>query len=336
MQEVKDLLQLLRNPRNIVVTSHRNPDGDAIGSSLALKFVLEKRFHNVKIVLPSEYPYDVAWLEGIDDILIYDRDQTKATDAIAGADVVFSLDYNSLSRVDKVGEAIAVSGANIVLIDHHLYPENFADISISDYEISSTCELVYEVCKSAGWVNDLTVPALEALLVGIITDTGSFKYSFSPKTLVNTSEIIRLGGDMAYVQDKLFNHMPEKSLRLLGHCLSRRMVIYPDKKAGLIYLSKKDYIDFNIQRGDTEGIVNHLLALDVVNVAAFITEQPTIIKISLRSKGTFSVQQMASEYFKGGGHKNASGGSYYGSLKSAISRFEEAIEKYKEEIIHSY
>lgn len=143
--------------------------------------------------------------------------------------------------MDKVGEAIAASGARIVLIDHHLYPENFADISISDYEVSSTCELVYEVCKTLGWVNDLTVQALEALLVGIITDTGSFKYSFSPKTLVNTSEIIRLGGDMVYVQDKLFNHLPEKSLRLLGHCLSKRMVIYPDKKAGLIFCLKRLY-----------------------------------------------------------------------------------------------
>ncbi|MBK9397201.1 MAG: hypothetical protein IPN55_08210 [Saprospiraceae bacterium] len=182
----------------------------------------------------------------------------------------------------------------------------------------------------------ITIHGLEALLVGMITDTGSFKYSISPNTFKNAGEIISQGGDIAHVQDMLYNHMPEKSLRLLGHCLSNRMNIYPDRKAGLIYLSKKDYMDFNIQRGDTEGIVNYLLRLDIVNIAGFISEQPSIVKVSLRSKGDFSVEKMAKEYFRGGGHKNASGGALYSSLKTVISTFEEATEKYKTEIINSY
>lgn len=336
MKEIQDLLNILHKPRNVVITSHRNPDGDAIGSSLALKSVLETRFHNVRIVLPSEFPEDVAWMQGIDQIVIYDREQEKAIDYVSNAEIIFCLDFNSLERVDKVGDAIKASQAKKVMIDHHLFPDGFADIIISRPGISSTCELLYDVFKQAGWLSSLSIHAFEALLVGLVTDTGSFKYGVSADTFRITGEIVAQGGDIVYVQDRLFNHLPEKSLKLLGHCLSSRMIIYPDKKAGLIYLTKKDYMDFNIQRGDTEGIVNYLLRLDVVNVAGFISEQPSIVKISLRSKGDFSVEQMAKEYFRGGGHKNASGGALYGSLKNVISTFEEAIEKNKEEIIRSY
>ncbi|MCO6461471.1 MAG: DHH family phosphoesterase [Saprospiraceae bacterium] len=337
MQEVKDLLQLLGEPCNVVITSHRNPDGDAVGSCLALKYILEKKFFNVKVALPSEFPDVLAWMTDADDILVYDREKERVIEAIEKADIVFCLDFNTLSRIDKMGEAIAASSAKIVMIDHHLYPDNFAHILISDPEgVSSTCELLFVVFKEAGWLNILPSESLDALLVGLITDTGSFKFSIRTKTLSHASEIVALGGDIEKVQDRLNNHQSEKWLKLLGHCLSKRMIIYPEKKAGLIYLTKKDYIDFNILRGDTEGIVNYLLQLDVVHVAGFITEQPTIIKVSLRSKGNFSVQQMASEYYKGGGHKNASGGSFYGSLKQAISLFEEAIDKYKVEIIQSY
>ena len=337
MQEVKDLLQILNQPKNVVITSHRNPDGDAVGSSLALRHVLEKKFHSVTVALPSEFPEVLSFLKGTEDILIYDIDKEGVLNAIENADVVFCLDYNSLDRVDKMGEAIAASKAKIVLIDHHLYPDSFAHITISEpEEVRSTCELMYKVFKEADWLSALNVDTLDSLLVGIITDTCSFKFSLNAMTLLHTSEIVAQGGDIKYVQDRLNNHEQEKWLKLLGHCLSNRMIIYPDLKSGLIYLSKKDYLDFNIQRGDTEGIVNYLLRLDTVNVAGFITEQPNIVKISLRSKGDFSVQQMASEYYKGGGHRNASGGAIYSSLKHAIALFEEAIEKNKEEILKSY
>lgn len=336
MKEIQDLVSFLHNPKNIVITSHRNPDGDAIGSSLALKSVLDTKFHNARIVVPSDFPDDLAWLKGADEITVYDREQEKAIELINNAEIVFCLDYNSLERVDKIGEAIRHCNAKKIVIDHHLFPDGFADILISKPEISSTCELLYEVFKEAGWLSSLSIAGMEALLVGIITDTGSFKYSVSKDTFKNTGEIIAQGGDIEYVQDQLYNHLPEKSLKLLGHCLSNRMIIYPEHRAGLIYLSKKDYMDFNIQRGDTEGIVNYLLRLDVVNVAGFISEQPNIVKISLRSKGDFSVEQMSKEYFRGGGHKNASGGALYSSLKTVISTFEEAIEKNKNEIINSY
>ncbi len=336
MKEIQDLINCLNVPKNVVITSHRNPDGDAIGSCLALKSVLKTFLHDVNVVVPSDFPDDLVWLHGANEIYVYDREQEKSIELINSAEIIFCLDYNALERVDKIGDAIRLSNASKILIDHHLYPDGFADILISEPEMSSTCELLYEVFKEAGWLSAITIHGLEALLVGMITDTGSFKYSISKNTFKNAGEIISQGGDIAYVQDMLFNHMPEKSLRLLGHCLSNRMNIYPDRKAGLIYLSKKDYMDFNIQRGDTEGIVNYLLRLDIVNVAGFISEQPSIVKVSLRSKGDFSVEKMAKEYFRGGGHKNASGGALYSSLKTVISTFEEATEKYKTEIINSY
>lgn len=336
MHTAHDILKYLERPKNVLITSHRNPDGDAVGSCLALRSALLTKFHTVRIVLPSEFPDDLNWMEGADEIVIYDKTPEQALDYVKMSELVFCLDFNSLERIDKVGDAIRNSAMPAVMIDHHLYPESFAEVAISRPEMSSTCELLYEVFKELGWAHDLKIPCLEALLTGIITDTGSFKYNVNPDTFANVSKLTAMGGDIAFVQDQLFNHLKEKNLRLLGHCLYNRMTLIPDSKAGYIYLSKQDYIDFNILRGDTEGIVNHLLRLHDVYVAAFITEQPNIVKISLRSKGNFSVEKMSKEYFRGGGHKNASGGAINGSLRKAIDLFTDAVEKYKQEIINSY
>lgn len=335
MVELQKIADLLSSPRNVVILSHRNPDGDAVGSSLALLHLLKPMFHNSKIILPSEFPVTLEFLVGSKDILIYDLDPAKATEVIHQADLAFCLDFNSLGRIDKVGEELAKRNIPIVMIDHHLYPENFADVAISEPEKSSTCELLYEVSKSLGYKKYFSKEYLECILTGIITDTGSFKYGFQNTTFSNVSEMISLGADLEYVQDGVNNHEMEKTLVLLGHCLHNRMKIYPEWNLGLIYLPRKDYIDYNIQRGETEGIVNQLLRLDVVHVACLITEQPNIIKISLRSKGNFSVEKLAKEYFNGGGHKNAAGGYMHGSLNAAIERLKEAVIQNQTEIINS-
>ena len=285
MENINELRHLLQQPRNIVITSHRNPDGDAIGSSLALYHFLRKYDHQVQVVFPSEYPDFVAWLPGAPQILIYDNDPQRSTEAVQAADLIFCLDFNSLDRIDKLGEAIAPLDTTKVLIDHHLDPDYFADYMLWRVGASSTSELIYDFMEQLEALEHLDASIGECLFTGILTDTGSFKYSTSPRLFRVVADLLELGIDDTKIQDLVFNSMREKHLRLLGHCLKNRMEIIPEYRTGIISLTRKDYEYFDIQRGDTEGIVNYLLKIKGIKMAAFITEQPTIVKISLRSKG---------------------------------------------------
>ena len=333
MENLKELKALLSVPKNIVVTSHRNPDGDAIGSSLGLYLYLNKLGHTVRIVFPSEYPDFVAWMPDAEKIVIYDLDPEVSEELSKNADLIFCLDYNSLDRIDKLGEYIqTLEDTPLIMIDHHLYPDLPAEYQISEPSASSTSELVFDFIKMMDHVQHIDVPIAECLFAGILTDTGSFKYSTSSKLFKIVAELIDLGVDDQKLQDLIFNSQSEKNLRLLGHCLNNRMEILEEYNTGIITLNRNDYDRFDIQRGDTEGIVNYLLKLKNVRFAAFITEQPTIVKLSLRSKGDFSVQEIARKHFKGGGHKNASGGSSYSTLRGTVNKLKQILPDYKEQL----
>lgn len=332
-QQLKEVKTLLSISKNIVITSHRNPDGDAMGSSLGLQLYLDQLGHNTKVAFPSEYPTFVGWMKGSERILIHDTDTEETNAALENADIIFILDYNGLDRVDKMGEVIAAQkNTTKVMIDHHLYPDNCADFMFSDPSASSTCEMIYEFIVELGDMKMISIPLGECLYSGILTDTGSFKYSTSSKLFRVVAGLKDLGVDDVKLQNLLFNSLPEKNLRLLGHCLNNRMELLDEYNTGIITLTKKDYETFDIQRGDTEGIVNYLLMMQKVKLAAFITEQPTIVKISLRSKGDFSVQEIAQQHFRGGGHKNASGGASFRGLKATIKKFKEILPQYKEQL----
>jgi len=334
MENIAALKKLLSIPKDIVITSHRNPDGDAIGSSLGLYHFLNKHGHTVRVAFPSEYPDFVSWMPDADKIIIYDIEIERTEEVLKRADIIFSLDYNALARIDKMGEIIEdLPKATKVMIDHHLYPDRFADYELSDPTASSTCELVYDFIEMLDAKKDLDKTIGECLYTGIVTDTGSFKYATSAKLFNIVADLMKHGIDDYKIQDLVFNCQTEKQLRLLGHCLHNRMEILPEYKTGIIWLNRSDYEFFNIQRGDTEGIVNFLLKMKNVKVAAFITEQPTIVKLSLRSKGDISVQEICQKHFKGGGHKNASGGSSYQGLKGTLRTFKEILPNYKEEIL---
>ncbi len=313
-----------------MIITHRNPDGDALGSSLGLQMFLEKMGHTVKVVLPSTYPSTYEFMPGIEAALIFDDNRDQTFEAIKMADVLFCLDFNGLDRIDKIGPAIMESRAQKILIDHHLDPEPFADHIISDIEASSTSELVHKFIMDLGEERKLDAQIGLHLLTGIITDTGSFKYGTRPYTYEVAGHLKRIGVDDYALQDKIFNCLKEKQLRLLGHCLANRMEIIPEYQTGIIALTKEDFFDFDIQRGDTEGIVNYLLMIKGINVAAFFREQPTIVKMSFRSKGEISVQEIARNHFNGGGHKNASGGSAYAKLEDIITRFKSVLPNYIE------
>ncbi|MCB0663287.1 MAG: bifunctional oligoribonuclease/PAP phosphatase NrnA [Saprospiraceae bacterium] len=330
MENIEQLLDFLAVPRYIVITSHRNPDGDAIGSSLGLYHFLNKFGHTVRIIFPSEFPDNFGWMPHSDNIIIYDNDPDVAKETVERADIIYCLDFNALDRIDKLGENVADQNVPKVLIDHHLDPEPFAEYELSDISYSSTSELVYTYIELSKGMKELDIDIASCLYTGIITDTGSFKYSTSPRLFRVVSHLLETGVDDYDIQDKVNNSYNEKQIRLLGHCLSHRMEIIPEYSAGIIVLTKGDYEHFDIKRGDTEGIVNYLLMMRNIKIAAFITEQPTIVKISLRSKGDFSVQEIASKYFNGGGHKNASGGYAFKSLGWMVRQFKKVLPEYAE------
>lgn len=328
MEDLDKLKEFLALPREVVIVSHRNPDGDAIGSSLGLSLYLQRKRHSVKIIFPSEFPDVFNYLPQSDYILIHDNEPDTCDVFLDKAEVIFCLDFNSLDRIDRLGVKINDKNAVKVMIDHHIDPEPFPDYMLSEVSASSTSELIYDFIKMLGDEKMIDPLMGECLYTGIITDTGSFRFSTSAKLFRIVANLKEIGVDDKKLQDYIFNSMPIKNMRLLAHCLNNRMEIIEEYGVGIIALNKYDYQNFDIQRGDTEGIVNYLLMMKKIRLGAFITQQPNIIKFSLRSKGDLSVQEIARNHFKGGGHKNASGGSFHGSLRSAIDRFKSVLPEY--------
>ncbi len=328
--EIKELVYYLEVPRDVVIVSHRNPDGDAVGSTLAVGRMLRKAGHTVHMILPSEFPPFFNWMPDIDRVWIYDIRTEESVEAIKKADLIWMLDFNSLDRIDKMGEEIHHrEDARTVLIDHHLDPEPIADLMYTEVESSSTSELVFDFFREAGWLGQMDTEIATSLMTGILTDTGSFKYNTRPQLFHKVAELLSFGIDLNDLQIKIFNTLPVKFLRLLGYCLHKRMEIIEEYHTGIISLSKEDFVKFDIQRGDTEGIVNYLLMIQQIKFAILITEQPTIIKLSFRSKGDFSVQEFARDNFKGGGHKNASGGATYGTLSKTVKKVKSLLPLYE-------
>jgi len=328
MEGISEISQLLSTPTDVVILSHRNPDGDAMGSSAGLQLFLEKYKHRVHVIYPSEYPAVMGFLPKSDDAIIYDFEKEKAKNLIEKARILFFLDFSGLDRIDKMGELVIEHKAYQIHIDHHIDPEISVDFLLSDTSASSTSELVYRFIDELGETRMIDHDIALCLLTGIITDTGSFKYSVTNNTFMVAASLLSRGINLNELQDNIYNRQSEKYIRLLGHCLSNRMELIPEYKTGIIKLTKDDYKEFDIQRGDTEGIVNYLMMMNNVEIAALITEQPTIIKLSLRSKGDISVQEITRAHFKGGGHKNASGGAAYGKLESVINRFKSILPNY--------
>jgi len=328
MEEVKKVKELLAMPARVVILSHRNPDGDAIGSSMALAKTLEQMNHACTVIFPSEYPANFAWINGVEEALIYDVQPSEAKSAIKKAEFIFCLDFNSLDRIDKMAPVVRDNNCPKMMIDHHMDPEPFVDYMMSSTAASSTAELIYDFIELAEWTHYLTLDVIHCIYTGILTDTGSFRHATNERLFNIMADLKRRGLDDYRVNDLVHNVVPEKNLRLLGHALLNRMEVLPEMTAGIIYLTRDDYDRFQIKRGDTEGIVNYILTIKGIQLAAFITEQPKIVKVSLRSKFDIDVQALAREHFNGGGHKNASGGYTFESLENAKERLKRVIPNY--------
>ncbi|MCH2023384.1 MAG: DHH family phosphoesterase [Saprospiraceae bacterium] len=331
MINFNELKHLLKSPKRIVITAHSNPDGDAIGSSLALFHYLQKSDHSITMIMPTEIPKSLNWMKNFDKILVFENTKTFSRKIIKEAEMIFSLDYNALSRVEGISSLIKKSNAYKVMIDHHIGPEDFCDAVLSDTSASSTCQLIYEFIEMMGDADSLDKDILNPMYVGILTDTGGFRYATSSKLFRIVANILEKGIDNNMICDLVFNSYTINSFNLLAHCISKRIEIMEDCNTGFIALSQSDHRKFNIKRGDLEGVVNFILKIKKMRCAALITERRDIVKISMRSKGDFSVQEVCGKYFNGGGHKNASGGALKKPYKEVIKLFKDIISnEYKE------
>lgn len=326
--ELSDLEEFLSSPKDIVLISHRNPDGDAIGSSLGFSIFLNSLGHRTKVLMPSEYPEAFEWMPGASEIIIHDIQPQIAEKSIAEAAGIVCLDFNSLDRIDRMGVLVDQSRAKKIMIDHHLDPYPFADLQFSLTSTSSTSEIIYQLIKALKKGKYFDQRVNDCLYTGIMTDTGSFHHATSGELFRIVAEMKDYGLDDTFIQELVNNSLPDKYLKLLGHCLYNRMELITDWKLGIIHLTREDYRQFDIRRGDTEGIINYLMMLKSVRVAVLIMNQPSIVKLSMRSKGDFSVQAICKEHFNGGGHRNASGGYWKQSLDEAIQKLKDVFPQY--------
>ncbi len=320
----------------VVIVTHVSPDGDAIGSSLGLLHYLESQDKTVNIVVPNAFPDFLRWMPGAKDILRYDKYKEYADELIQTADVIFCLDFNALKRLDKLADAVAASPARKAMIDHHLYPEDFCRIVISHPEIASTSELVFRLICRLGAFDEMTKEGAECIYTGMMTDTGGFTYNSNNREIYFIiSELLSKGIDKDAIYRKVYNTYSESRLRLMGFVLYEKMVVYPEFNSALITLTNDELKQFNYVKGDSEGFVNIPLSVKNVRFSAFLREDrdADMIKISLRSVGDFPCNKVAAEFFNGGGHLNASGGEFYGSMDDAINLFKQALVKYQEELI---
>lgn len=321
-KEVLKIESLVNRAKQICITSHRNPDGDAVGSSLGLYLFLKKIHQNVKIVLPNPYPDFLKWMPEQENILFYTSNNKQAKEHIKKSDLIFSLDYNDLSRVGDMQNDLEQSKADFVMIDHHQQPSNFANVIISQSEIGSTCELVYELLET--WNKDLLDQYIGTVIyTGIMTDTGSFRFpSTSSRTHQIIANLIDLGVKHAEVHQQTFDANSYSKLQLLGQAL-RNLKLVENYQTAYLSLSQDELNNHNFQKGDTEGFVNYGLSIKNINFAVIFIEnkEEGIIKISFRSIGNFDVNQFARKYFNGGGHKNAAGGRSNLSLNETINQF---------------
>jgi phosphoesterase RecJ-like protein len=325
----KELSNLFSSSGNIVLISHINPDGDAIGSQLALYHFLKARGKNASMITPNYIQEFLKWMNGADLIEIYIRNRRRCRKLIEKADLIVLLDFNHSNRLGESEQDVKVSSAKKVLIDHHLDPEDFTDLIISDTSKCSTCELVHElVCSMNGDEIFSSRPYAEALYVGIITDTGNFEHgSYSSRTFRIVANLLESGLEKEKILESVYNNFSADRLRLQGFSLNKRMVVMPEYKTAYIYLSRDDLKEYNHVKGDTEGFVNMPLSIKGIHFSAMFIEKDGFIKISFRSKGQFPSHEFASLYFSGGGHLNASGGEYTDTLDNTINYFLKVLKE---------
>lgn len=329
--EISDIKSLLASPKKIVIVTHKNPDGDAIGASLALFHYLTKINHSVTVITPNDYPDFLKWVPGQDLILKFDSQNSQSLEALSNADIVFTLDFNAFHRAGDMENTLAENKSLKIMIDHHQQPDPYAKYTYSDVSMSSTCEMIYNFIEMLGDLDHLDSNMATAIYLGIMTDTGSFRFnSTTSRTHRVIADLIDKGAQNTFIHNQVYDTNSYNRLQLLGCALSNLKVL-PEYRAAYITLTLKELQKFDYKKGDTEGFVNYALSLNNIVLAAIFIEdaQQNIVKISLRSKGDFSVNLMSRSHFEGGGHTNAAGGKSDLPIKETVEKFISILPQYK-------
>lgn len=333
MQNFEELKSLLSEPKRIVLLPHRNPDGDAIGSTLAMRLYLSKLGHSCEVISPNDFPKFLKWMEGAKDIQIAEYNPGHSRRTIEKAELIFLLDFNTTARIDEVGEWLDRSEAPKVLIDHHQEPDQF-DFMYSDVEMPATCQMVYKFIEAMGHLDLIDVSLAECIYTGILTDTGGFRYrTTSAETHRIVANLLEKGLNLDKIYNEVYDNQSVGRLKLLGVTLDS-LIALPDYRTAYMKLTRAEQADYGMQKGDTEGFVNYGLGINnnVLSVFFIEDQQHDFIKISFRSKGGFDVNQFARKHFNGGGHISAAGGRSDLGMEETIEKFVKILEGYKQKL----
>ncbi|SDG61255.1 DHH family phosphoesterase [Psychroflexus sediminis] len=332
---IDGLKSQLSTDSKVSIIGHKNPDGDALGSTLGLSLFLAKLGISTQVIMPNGFPDFLKWLPGIDQVLCYDAHQAECEKKLVESDFVFTLDFNDLGRTGNLGEFLKTLDTSFVMIDHHQESSDYAEFMLVDTHIASTCELVYEFITTEYLEQKLTAEVASCLYTGIMTDTGSFRFpSTTSKTHRIIADLIDAGAKNSQIHQDIYDNNAESRLHLLGKALQNLKVLR-DFSTAYTYLSQEDLDTHGFKKGDTEGFVNYALSLKEIKFAVIFIENKSekIVKISFRSIGDFDVNAFARSHYSGGGHKNAAGGKSDLSLESTLVEFENTLKSYKKELI---
>lgn len=317
--------------QHIVVTCHVSPDGDALGSMLALTLFLQRKGKQVTPIVPNAYPDFLKWIPGADQVLVYDRHEAEVDPVVAGADLFLLVDFNEPSRMDKLEAAVTANPAPKLMFDHHLHPDNFCRLTVSHPEMCSTCEILFRVLLQWDGLENLTTEEAACLYTGMMTDTGGFTYNSTRSEVYEAiGQLLTRGIDKDKIYRNIFYAYSANRFRLMGYLLYVKMKVFSAYNAALITLTREERKRFYSKNGDTEGFVNLPLQISGMRLSIFLREdtEKDAIRVSLRSVDDFPCNQMAAEFFNGGGHLNASGGELTCSMDKAVAIVQEALKKY--------
>lgn len=335
MTHLPDFKAYLAIPRQVIIVTHHKPDADALGSSLGLAAYLKKGGHQVTVVTPSDYPGFLHWMPGNNEVIVYhESKKSEISKLIHASDIIFCLDFSSLKRINELGEIIRKSKARKVLIDHHLEPEKFADFEKWDIHSASTAGLVYELISELGDRNKIDGAIADCLYAGLMTDTGGFRHNNTRREeFMIAADLVTLGANPTMVSKLIYDTNTISRLRLMGFTLYEKLTLLPELNTAYIVLAQEELKKFNSQTGDTEGFVNYGLSIEGIRLSVLIYERKDEVKLSFRSLGDFSVNDLARKYFNGGGHKNAAGGSSDLSLNETVERFLKILPEFKMQLV---
>lgn len=334
MQNIQLFKDFMGQTRKVVIVTHHKPDADALGSSLGLGGYLKKMGHDVAVITPSDYPEFLHWMPGHTTVLALDKGTERTIhEKINAAEIIFCLDFSALNRIQDLAEVVRNAPAKKVMIDHHLQPEDFAEFVKWDVQSASTAELIFNLIRELGDESLIDANIADCLYAGLMTDTGGFRHSNTRyEEFLVAAELVRLGANPTKISKLIYDTNTLERLRLMGFVLGEKLKVLPEYKTAYMTLSAEELKRFGSQTGDTEGFVNYGLSVKGIKLSVMIHERKDSVKLSLRSLGDFSVNEMARKHFEGGGHKNASGGSSSLTLDQTLQKFLSILPEYKNQL----